>query len=427
MRVMRLIARLNVGGPARHVVWLHEALAADAFAEEFTPLLVTGTVPPGEVDMRTFAAAHGVTPTIVPSMSREMSPRDLFAVWDVWRLMVRARPDLVHTHTAKAGAVGRLAGLLYRFVTPSILWLRPRRCKFVHTYHGHIFRHYYGAAKTRLVLFVERLLARLNTDRIIVLGEQQLREIRDTFAVGRPEQYVTVPLGIEVHDIVASSGKGAALRAAWGIGATQTVVGIVGRLAAIKNHDLFLRVAARASNGTRFVVYGDGGERDRLVSRTAELQIEDRIVFAGTCEADEIYASLDVAALTSRNEGTPLAIIEAMAAGKPVVSTSVGGVVDLLGAVEQRIETGGSYFEIRERGLTAPSDDAAAFSGALEHLLHDESLQRRLVERGRAYVNRTHTRQRLIDDIVGVYRGLNVGVARGSDSARRRTLPQRAK
>ena len=352
---MRFIARLNVGGPARHVVWLHEALASGALAEEFTPLLVTGTVPPGEVDMQTFAAAHGVTPIIVPSMSREMSLRDLFAVWDVWRLMVRLRPDVVHTHTAKAGAVGRLAGLLYRFVTPSLLLLRPRRCKFVHTYHGHIFRHYYGATKTRLVLFMERLLARINTDRIIVLGEQQLQEIRDTFAVGRPEQYVIVPLGIELLGSRRACPAKARPCARHGASApTETVVGIVGRLAAIKNHDLFLRVAARTANGTRFVVYGDGGERDRLVHRAAELEIEDRIVFAGTREADEIYASLDVAALTSRNEGTPLAIIEAMAAGKPVMSTAVGGVVDLLGAVEQRIETNGSFFEIRERGLTAP-------------------------------------------------------------------------
>lgn len=407
-RVLRFIARLNVGGPARHVVWLHEALASGALAEEFTPLLVTGIVPPGEVDMGTFAAAHGVTPIVVPSVSREMSLRDLIAIWDVWRLMVRLRPDVVHTHTAKAGSVGRLAGLLYRFCTPSILLLRPRRCKFVHTYHGHVFRHYYGATKTRLFLFVERLLARLNTDRIIVLGEQQLREIRDTFAVGRPDQYAIVPLGIELQDLEVPSGKGAALRAAWGIDARETVVGIVGRLAAIKNHDLFLRVAARSSNGTRFVVYGEGGEREQLVHRAAELKIGDRVVFAGTRAADEIYASLDVVTLTSRNEGTPLVIIEAMAAGKPVVSTAVGGVVDLLGAVEQRIETEGSFFEIRERGLTARSDDAEGFSSALEHLLHDEALRRRLIERGKAYVHQAHTRQRLVNDIVTVYRGLVV-------------------
>jgi glycosyltransferase involved in cell wall biosynthesis len=405
-RVMRIIARLNVGGPARHVVWLHQALAAREFADEFTPMLVTGVVPPGEVDMREFAAAHGVTPIIMPSMSREMSPRDLFAVWDVWRLMVRERPDLVHTHTAKAGAVGRLAGLLYRFFTPSMLLLRPRQCRFVHTYHGHIFRDYYGATTTRVVLFIERLLARLNTDRLIVLGEQQLHEIRDTFAIGRADQYEIVPLGIDMHDLRIDAAQGAALRKAWNIGAKETVVGIVGRLAAIKNHDLFLRVAARSDRDTRFVIYGDGGERDHLVRRVAELKIEDRVVFAGTCDADAIYPSLDIVALTSRNEGTPLAIIEAMAAGKPVVSTAVGGVVDLLGAVERRIEIDGSFFEIRERGLAAPSDDADAFSHALTHLLGDEVLRRRLIERGKAYVHRQHTRKRLIDDIVGLYREL---------------------
>jgi glycosyltransferase involved in cell wall biosynthesis len=411
IRVMRLIARLNVGGPARHVVWLNEALAADELRDEFEPLLVTGTVPDGEVDMTSFAAARGVTPIIIPSMSREMSAYDLFAVWDVWRLMVRSRPDVVHTHTAKAGAVGRLAGLLYRFVTPSILLLRPRRCRFVHTYHGHIFRHYYSAMKTRIVLFIERLLARINTDRLIVLGEQQLHEIRDEFAIGKPEQYAIVPLGMDFSVLHGKSetdaALGAALRATWDIGATETVVGIVGRLAAIKNHDLFLRVAARTNGGTRFVVYGDGGERDRLVDRTAELGIENRVVFAGTCEADEIYASLDVAALTSRNEGTPLAIIEAMAAGKPVISTAVGGVVDLLGPVEQRVAGNGSFFEIRERGLTASSDDAAGFAAGLEHLLHDEPLRRRLIERGKRYVEQAHAKQRLVDDIVGIYRELD--------------------
>jgi glycosyltransferase involved in cell wall biosynthesis len=405
-RVMRLIARLNVGGPAQHVVWLNEALAANELAQEFTPVLVTGTVPPGEDDMATFAAARGVRPVIIPSMSREMSARDLFAVWDVWRLMVRARPDIVHTHTAKAGAVGRLAGLLYRFVTPSILLLRARRCRFVHTYHGHIFRHYYGGLKTRPVLFIERLLARVNTDRLIVLGEQQLHEIRDTFAVGREEQYVVVPLGIDIASLHGRSDVREALRAGWGIGADETVVGIVGRLTGIKNHDLFLRVAAQTPHA-RFVAYGDGDDRDRLVRRAAELGIADRVVFAGTRGAGEIYASLDIAALTSLNEGTPLAIIEAMAAGKPVISTAVGGVVDLLGSVEERIAENGSYFEIRERGLTAPSDDTAAFTAGLARLLTDEPLRRRLIERGKAYVDRTHTKQRLIADIIGIYRGLD--------------------
>ena len=372
MRVLRIIARLNVGGPARHVVWLTEALAR----EGFETLLVTGSVPPGEDDMSGFAAAHGVTPHVIPSMSRELSPRDAVTIWKLWRLMVRFRPDVVHTHTAKAGAAGRIAGLLYRVVS-------RRRSVFVHTFHGHVFHGYYSRWKTRMFLAIERFLARVNTDRIVVLSEQQLREIRDDFRIGRAKQFVVVPLGIELLPFAEERHA-------------EIVVGIVGRLTAIKNHELFLRVAARVPEA-RFVVYGDGGERARLERLAGEL---DRVAFAGTRDVGEIYASLDILALTSRNEGTPLAIIEAMAAGRPVIATAVGGVVDLLGAVEQRMEG----FDIRERGVTAASDDDAGFAAGLGLLLHDAPLRARLGERGRAYVERTHAKERLVADIIEVYR-----------------------
>ena len=378
MRVLRIIARLNVGGPARHVVWLTEGLAR----EGFETLLVTGTVPPGEDDMSGFAVAHGVTPYVIPSMSRELSPGDVVTIWKLWRLMVRFRPDVVHTHTAKAGAAGRIAGLLYRVVS-------RERSIFVHTFHGHVFHGYYSRWKTRIFLAIERFLARVNTDRIVVLSEQQLREIRDEFRIGRAEQFVVVPLGIAPHPAF-----GHPLPAARGEG--PLVVGIVGRLTPIKNHELFLRVAARVPEA-RFVIYGDGGERARLERLAAEL---DRVVFAGTRDVGEIYASLDILALTSRNEGTPLAIIEAMAAGRPVIATAVGGVVDLLGTVEQRMEG----FDIRERGVTAASDDEAGFAAGLGLLLHDAGLRARLAERGRSYVERTHAKERLVADIIRVYR-----------------------
>ena len=397
-RVLRLIARLNVGGPARHVVWLNQGLSAAGFET----LLVTGTVPAGEEDMSDFAAARGVTPLVIPSMSREPSPRDLSTIWHLWRLMVRFRPDVVHTHTAKAGAVGRIAGLLYRFVTPAALIGRPRPARFVHTYHGHVFHSYYGVWKTRFFLAVERMLARLNTDRIVVLSEQQLHEIRDVFGVGKSHQFIVVPLGIDFDGLRADPDAGNALRAGLGIGSGETVVGIIGRLTAIKNHDLFLRVAARTRDPVRFVVFGDGGDRAMLERRAGN------VIFAGTRDAAEIYASLDVVALTSRNEGTPLALIEAMACGKPVISTAVGGVVDLLGRVDERIDADGAIFEVRERGLTAASDDEAGFAAGLTHLLRDEALRRRLAERAKAYVEKTHSKERLIIDILSLYRDLRV-------------------
>ncbi|HXH41825.1 MAG TPA: glycosyltransferase [Thermoanaerobaculia bacterium] len=402
VRVLRLIARLNVGGPARHVVWLNQALAANGFEA----LLVTGTVPAGEEDMSDFAAARGVTPLVIPSMSRELSPRDFATIWQLWRLMVRFGPNIVHTHTAKAGAVGRIAGLLYRYFTPAALAGRPRRVRFVHTYHGHVFHSYYGFWKTRLFLTVERTLARLNTDRIVVLSEQQLREIRDVFRVGNPDQlanqFIIVPLGIDIDDLRAAQGAGDSLRDELGIDRDEMVVGIVGRVTSIKNHDLFLRVAARARGLARFVVYGDGGDRATLERRATD------VIFAGTRDASRIYASLDIVALTSRNEGTPLALIEGMACGKPVISTAVGGVVDLLGRVEERVDENGATFEIRERGITAASDDDAGFAAGLARLLREEPLRRRLAEGGRAYVEKTHSKERLVADILRLYRDLLV-------------------
>jgi glycosyltransferase involved in cell wall biosynthesis len=280
------------------------------------------------------------------------------------------RPDVVHTHTAKAGAVGRIAGLFYR------------RAKFVHTYHGHVFHSYYGRWKTRFFLAIERLLARLNTDRILVLSEQQLREIRDRFHVGRPEQFRVLPLGIDLDEIRGPETPHDTL-----------VVGIVGRIAPIKNHEMFLRVAERLRGSARFVVYGDGAGRAALEQRTTNVE------FAGTLDPRELYDSLDIVALTSRNEGTPLALIEAMACGKPVISTAVGGVADLLGDVVERRDG----FDIRERGLTAVTDDDAGFAAGLAFLLENEPLRRKLGERGVTYAEKCHSKERLVADILAVY------------------------
>jgi glycosyltransferase involved in cell wall biosynthesis len=369
MRILRIIARLNVGGPARHVVWLHEGLTAAGHE----CLLVTGRVPAGEQDMSGFATAHGVTPLVIPSMSRELSPWDLVTIWHLWRVMRKFRPDVVHTHTAKAGAAGRIAGLFYR------------QAKFVHTYHGHVFHGYYGRWKTRVFLAIERMLARLRTDRIVVLSEQQLHEIRDEFRVGRAEQFRIVPLGIDFDELRSAGRKDRAT--------PEIVVGIVGRITAIKNHDMFLRVAERLRGRARFVVYGDGERRDELERRATNVH------FAGTLDAREVYDSLDIVALTSRNEGTPLTIIEAMACGKPVISTAVGGVVDLLGNVLERRDG----FDVRERGLTAASGDDAGFAAGLAFLIDNEAIRQRLGERGLAYAEETHSIEKLLDHILTLY------------------------
>lgn len=369
-KVARIIARLNVGGPARHVTWLSEAMRGG----EFETALVTGVVPPGEDDMSQFAIERGVTPIVIPEMSREISPRDILTIWKLFRFFRRYRPDIVHTHTAKAGAAGRAAGFLYRLLT-------RRRVKFVHTFHGHIFHSYYGRWKTRMFLLIERTLARM-TDAIIVLSEQQRREIHETFGVGKREQFHIIPLGIDFDDLGHAAPP-----------SHETIVAIVGRLAPIKNHDMFLRVAERLRD-THFVIYGDGPERVRL-------RHLENVTLAGTRPAAEIYSSIHIAALTSLNEGTPLSLIEAMAAGIPVISTAVGGVVDLLGDV---VETNAGGYEVRQRGITAKSNDDAGFANGLRRLLTDDSLRTRLAHQAREYARATYSKERLIADIIALYR-----------------------
>ena len=413
MKIVRIIARLNVGGPARHVVWLTAGLQN----EECESLLVAGTVPPGEDDMGYFAEGEGVHPRIIPEMSREISPKDALTVWKLYRLFVRERPDVVHTHTAKAGTVGRVAGLLYRWLTFGTLTGRPRRCRFVHTYHGHIFHSYYGRLKTRIFLGIEKVLARVATDRVIVISPQQYREIHEEFGVGKRGQFTVIPLGLDTDAYRDWEQRRRRLRDELSATSADILVGIVGRLTEVKNHDLFLRAASRyrethgleagAGGGrVRFVLIGDGHLRTKLEEQVRSLGLSGDVLFLGTRDDPEnFYPALDIVALTSRNEGTPLTLIEAMANARPCVATAVGGVVDLLGEKLGPGDAEGAY-TVCERGLLVAPNDAEAFSDALACLVKDEDLRRALGERGRPFVEASYSKKRLLSDIIGLYRDL---------------------
>jgi glycosyltransferase involved in cell wall biosynthesis len=424
MKVLRIIARLNVGGPARHVAWLEAGLRERGVES----LLVAGVVPKGEDDMGYFAASLGVSPHVIPEMSREVSPKDALTVWKLYRLLRRERPDIVHTHTAKAGTVGRAAGLLYRWLTPSALWGRPRRCRFVHTYHGHIFHSYYGRWKTRFFLAVEQALARLATDRIIVISPQQLSEINGRFRVGRREQFEVIPLGLDTHAFDDWAARRATLRREWDASERDVLVGIVGRLTEVKNHRLFLETAAlfkkrrafeaasetgaHGAGRVRFIIIGDGHLREELEVHAWALGLEDDVNFVGLRDDPEnFYPALDVVALTSRNEGTPLTLIEAMANARAVIATAVGGVVDLLGGVEQSELRRPHAWQICERGVQVQPGDAEALADALTHLVADEALRRALGERGREYVERNYSVERLVADVLRLYEELEQGAA----------------
>lgn len=421
LRIVRVIARLNVGGPARHVVWLTTGLRERGC--ETT--LIAGSIPPGEGDMSYFATENGVAPEILPEMSREVSVLDLLTVWRLYRRLVHLKPDVVHTHTAKGGAVGRVAGLLYRWLTPSTLWGRPRACKFVHTFHGHVFHSYFGPLKTWLFRTVERGLARWATDRIVVISPEQHREIHEVYRIGRAEQFEVIPLGLDTSIFADAAARRPRMRREWGATDDEVLVGIVGRLTEIKNHALFLEVAARyraipRAPRVRFLVIGDGHLRPALEAQARALGLDGYVTFLGQRDDPEnFYPALDIVALTSLNEGTPLTLLEAMANGRAVVATNVGGVVDLVGATTDGAEH--APYAIRERGLLAPSRDADGLCAALVRLAGDATLRQELGERGRQFVGQNYSRECLVDDIARLYDQLTgvpiAGHARGGRAA----------
>jgi glycosyltransferase involved in cell wall biosynthesis len=407
-KIIRIIARLNVGGPAKHVVWLTSGLREAGFET----LLVTGKVPEGEEDMGYFAAECDVTPLYFSEMSREISLKDAITVWKLFRLFLRQRPDIVHTHTAKAGTVGRTAGFLYRWLTPGALVGKPRECKFVHTYHGHVFHSYYSRNRTRLFLAIERLLARLITDRLVVISKQQSVEIGEKFRVGRSGQIKVIPLGLDLGLFAEHASRRAKFRHELCVPDHTILIGIVGRLTEIKNHQMFLNVAARLKatdpacrrqGEVRFIIIGDGGLREMLEAQSQALGLDKDVIFVGGRRDPEyFYPALDVVALTSRNEGTPLTLIEAMANARPVVATNVGGVVDLLGDV---VEDG--PYQVCRRGLAVPPGDEEAFVAALSRIIRDRSLRQELGERGLEFVEVNYSKERLFEDIKDLYEELS--------------------
>ncbi len=315
--IHRVIARLNVGGPAMHVVNLTRALDEGPWRTR----LIAGLVPSTEGDMSYYAAERGVEVTLLPEMSREISVLDdLRALVALWRIFRRERPMVVHTHTAKAGTLGRVAAILAGV---------PVR---VHTFHGHVLGGgYFAPWKTRLFLEIERQLAR-GTSRLVVLTRRQAKEMSQVLRVAPPEKFAVVPLGLELDRFGAVDRSDAArmrFRAALGIPAWVRAVGIVGRLVPIKNHELFLE--ALAASSLLGVVVGAGEREAELKALASRLGVGERLVWLGwRRDLPELYGALDALALTSHDEGTPVAVLEALAAGMPVVARDVGGVREVL-------------------------------------------------------------------------------------------------
>ena len=379
IRVARVIARLNVGGPAQHAV----LLTAGLDRMRFLSTLITGVVGKDEGDFSPAARARGLEPVVIPELGPAIHPgRDVVALGKLVRSFRRLQPDLVHTHTAKAGALGRVAARLAG--VPAV----------VHTFHGHVLEGYFSPGLTRVLLQIERALARI-TDRIITLSPR-LRQAILGMGIGRPAQVQVIPLGLDLDPFLHVSPGQAGLRTTLAIPPDVPVLGIVGRLVPIKDHPTLFGALALLKGGSRaphLVVVGDGERREPLRRLAHQLGLASRIHFLGwRTDLQAILGELDVVICCSRNEGTPVALIEAMAAGIPVVSTDVGGVGDL-------VVQG-------ETGWLVPPDDPPALAQAVQGLLADPALRRRLAAAARPYALSRHDVKGLIHRMEALYTSL---------------------
>lgn len=377
IRVLRVFSRLNIGGPSFHVIYLTAGLGARGY----TTRLVVGREASREGNLLDLAAARGVACESMEGLGREIRPvADLRALFGLYRLIRAYRPTIVHTHTAKAGMLGRVAARLAR--VPVV----------VHTYHGHVLRGYFGPVKTALFRAIERVLNR--TSNGVVAVSEAVRDDLVALGVARPGQVRVIRLGLELAALAVPELPRGALRREKDIASDAPLVGIVGRLVPIKDVPTFLRAAAvvhREQPDVRFAVVGDGDERAALESLTRELGLEGIVHFYGwRRDMAAVFGDLQLVVNASLNEGTPVAIIEALAAARPVVATRVGGTPDVLQ-------------EGRFGRLVAPGDAAALGRAILDALAAPDPARAR---DGQAHVLREHSVERLVDDVDALYREL---------------------
>jgi len=384
--IARLIARLNVGGPATQAILMTEAFRKKGYRA----LLLTGEVPPGESSMEYLAYQRGVQPIKISKLSRKISAAaDLKSFWRLIRLFRRERPMILHTHTAKAGTVGRLAAMATRV---------PVR---VHTFHGHVFSGYFSPALTRIFLAIERFLGR-HTDCIIAISSSQRKELVETYRIAPPDKVVTIPLGFDLDRFLRLNGHEGSLRAAAGCSRQAALVGWIGRMTAIKDPALFLASAVRIRTtlpSVQFVMVGDGELREDCEARIRQAGLQDKVVLTGwQRDLTEVYSDLDLLLLTSINEGTPLALLEAMASGRSFIATDVGGVRDLMIGTARR-EEGWERFD---NGILVPRD-SRRIAEAAQYLLQRPELRREMGCAGREFVRNRYSWNRLTADLEYLY------------------------
>lgn len=369
--VLRVITRLNVGGPSIHTILLSSGLCK----ERFKTYLVFGKEGKDEGSLKDEAEKRNIELIFIPELQREISPiKDIIALFKLIRIIRRIKPDIIHTHMAKAGMLGRLCA-----------WLCGVKI-IIHTFHGNIFHSYFSKAKTFFFIFIERLLSMIST-KIITLTESQRNEVLK-FKIGNKNKVIVIPLGLSLDKFY--SPKKGLLRKELGI-SKEPLIGTAARLVPIKDIGTFLegaRIVLEEIKDAIFVIAGDGYLREELEKKTGSLGISKSVSFLGFREdLDVFYPDLDCFVLSSLNEGLPVAIIEAQASGIPVVATDVGGVSNLISS---------------DNGIIVSPKNPLGLGEAIKSILKNPEMAKKMGEKAREN-SKKYTIQRLIKDIEGLY------------------------
>ncbi len=390
-KILRIINRLNLGGPTYNVAYLSKYLDTD-----FETKLIAGQINKNEASARFITDNLGLEVQTVRHMYRHIHPyNDRLAYREIKNIIHDFKPDIVHTHAAKSGALGRLAA--FHLKVPVI----------IHTFHGHVFNAYFNTVKTKAFLKIERFLAR-KTNVLIALSKQQKHELSYVYRIADEEKFKIIPLGFDLSKFqINTSLKRKAFRKRFNIEDHEISIAIVGRLTAIKNHKLLLRAIAllpkRQQQNLRVFVVGDGELMTELKNYCSQLLLrysegnsteqKTLIMFTSWIKAiDELMAGVDIVTLSSDDEGTPVSLIEAQAAGKAIVSTNVGGIADIV--------------DVGRNALLSQPGDVAAFAANLSTMIdHLSSFTQEAIKRIETIQQLFHYK-RLVDDMAGLYRNL---------------------
>ena len=382
IKVLRIINRFNIGGPTYNATFLTRFLSDD-----FETLLIGGLPEKGESDSLHILEEYGVEPILLPEMKRKPNFfSDRKALKKIKEIIAEYKPDIVHTHASKAGALGRKAALDMK--VPVV----------VHTFHGHVFHSYFGKVKTELYKFIERKLAQKSTG-IIAISDLQKKELVNTYKIANENKVNVIPLGFDLQKFNRNlSEKRKIVRDKFQISEGQIAIAIIGRLAPIKNHSLFLESVDLLHGQTEkklvFFIVGDGELRDVIAQKVSELTIKgvDIRMTSWIKDINEFNAGMDIICLTSNNEGTPVSIIEAQASQVPVVSTNVGGV--------------GNVMLDNETGFVVPKNNARIFADKLLVLIENEALRKDMGQKGWAFVKERFHFERLVKEMEHYYKEL---------------------